>query len=187
MPTASPWIKQGAFPSCTRAPSKHSAVLSLLEQMGPIKVLASSTTSAKYPSTGTKSQEKNKPQRGSLLSVLKMHLRHVLRSWPGSVHPPRGWQDAPPIFQARTLSLYPGNDNLQSSGLHLGLLPLGSLFQHFPACSFTCAAAPYLHRSKSFTSSSAGKEDKEFHFRRRETGTSQEGGFFSGSLGQRQD
>lgn len=96
MPTASPWIKQGAFPSCTRAPSKHSAVLSSLEQMGPIKVFVSSTTSAKYPSTGTKSREKNKPQRGSLLSVLRMCLRHVLRSWPGSVHPPRGWQDALP-------------------------------------------------------------------------------------------
>lgn len=74
MPTASPWIKQGAFPSCTRAPLKHSAVLSSLEQMGPIKVLASSTTSAEYPSTGTKSGEKNKPQQGSLSTVLKMQF-----------------------------------------------------------------------------------------------------------------
>lgn len=92
MPTASPWIKQGAFPSCTRAPLKHSAVLSSLEQMGPIKVLASSTTSAKYPSTGTKSGEKNKPQQGSLSTVLKMEFETCAEEQAWLCAPTSGWQ-----------------------------------------------------------------------------------------------
>lgn len=81
MPTASPWIKQGAFPSCTRAPSKHSAVLSSLEQMGPIKVLASSSTSAKYPSNGTKSGEKNKLLLSSLSTTLKSQRCAKQQDW----------------------------------------------------------------------------------------------------------
>lgn len=84
----------------------------------------------------------------------------------------------PPILHTRTSSLYPGNHNSQSSGLHFGSLSLGSLFQHFPACTFTPAAAPCTHGSKPFTSGSAGKEDKEFHFTGEETETTQEGVFF---------
>lgn len=121
MPTASPWIRQGAFPSCTPAPSKHSAVLSSLEQMGPIKVLVSSTTSAKYPSTGTKSGEKNKPRRGSLLTVLKMQSEVC---WGADLapHPTLGAAMGPEMLphtlRARTSALCLGNHSSQSSARH---------------------------------------------------------------------
>lgn len=121
MPTASPWIRQGAFPSCTPAPSKHSAVLSSLEQMGPIKVLVSSTTSAKYPSTGTKSGEKNKPRRGSLLTILKMQSEVC---WGADLapHPTLGAAMGPEMLphtlRARTSALCLGNHSSQSSARH---------------------------------------------------------------------
>lgn len=175
MPTASPWIKQGAFPSCTWAPLKHSAVLSSLEQMGPIKVLVSSTTSAKYPSTGIKSGGKNKSQQGSLFSALKMQFETC---WEACLAPcsqlgvAMGLRSLPCILHTRTSSC---THNSESYGLHFGSFSLRSLFQLFRVSSFTPAAAPCKYRSKPFTSGSAGKQDKEFHCTGDEMETSQKG------------
>lgn len=108
----------------------------------------------------------------------------MLRSRPGSVLPPRGGNGPkvpppPPTGPSFTQGhcLCTQGITTPNSGLNFGSLPLGSLFQHFPACSFTHAAAACTHGSKTFTSDSAGKEDKEFHFTGEETETSREGVF----------
>lgn len=88
------------------------------------------------------------------------------------------------ILHTRPSSPYPGNLSSQRSELQFDSLSLGSPFQHFPASYSMLAAAPCTYRSESFTSGSAGKEDKEFHFTGEATETSKESvlGFFFGKF-----